>query len=373
MKILYVTNSMAIGGIETNLVGLTARLRASGDSVTVLSTGGVLVSELERNQVSHIHAMVSLRHPAGLLRTTLAFPRILKRVQPDVVHTMSAAGQLVTTLAARSGRTVFVASPMGLQMSANESAVATLLRNAALLLRAEHVFLISSEIRREVERLRFGRHQLWDQDLIGVDPARFAPADPMSARAGLGISPEAFVVTTIGALHPRKSHELFVRAASSVLAELPHAQFLIVGEGPERAHLERVIHELGLSASVRLLGPRRDVAEILAATDVYVKPGVVEGFIGITVLEAMLSERPVVAFDTVDVRAAIKHEQTGLLVERGDTTGLARAITRLSADRGLAATLAGQGRLLAKERYSLDEIARRLRAQYSTIIRQRAR
>ena len=75
------------------------------------------------------------------------------------------------------------------------------------------------------------------------------------------------------------------------------------------------------------------MARLLSATDVYVKPGVVEGFIGITVLEALGLAKPVVAFETEDVKLALTDGETGLIVPNGDVASLAERILYLLAIR----------------------------------------
>lgn len=372
MRILYITNSMGIGGIETNLVGLTARLRARGHEITVVSTGGPLVAHLERSGARHVRAEVDLRRPLGLAGAIVRFPSLLRRWRPDVVHAMSAAGNLVTVLASRRTPTLFVTSPMGLQMSEREPRVASTARNRLLAVRADRIFVISAEIRRAMEAAGVDGRRLIEQDVVGVELDRFASPDGQHVRRELGLVDGDVVVTTIGALHPRKSHELFVAAASRLLATLPRARFFIVGEGPQRGLLEQQIAHAGAQHAIRLLGARRDVPAILAATDIYVKPGVVEGFIGITVLEAMAVGRPVVAFDTIDVRAAIEPGRTGELARLADVDDLARAITRLVGEPAAAAALARAGRALVEERFSLDAVATRLDARYAELTRWKA-
>src|SRR4029077_2258103 len=99
--------------------------------------------------------------------------------------------------------------------------------------------------------------------------------------------------------------------------------------GAERLNLESLANRLGLERSVYFCGVRRDIAAVLAATTVYVKPGVLEGFVGVTVLEAMATGVPVVAFETRDVTAVIEPDRTGLLAMNGNTYELAKSIVAL--------------------------------------------
>jgi glycosyltransferase involved in cell wall biosynthesis len=123
---------------------------------------------------------------------------------------------------------------------------------------------------------------------------------------------------------------------------------------------------------VRLLGHRSDVYPLLRASDVCVRPGVVEGFIGITVLEAQALGVPVVSFDTQDVRLAIEDERTGLLVPRGDTRALAEAVGRLLTEPELAGRLGPAGREQVQGTYGLPSVLSGLERLYADVAGRRA-
>jgi glycosyltransferase involved in cell wall biosynthesis len=115
-------------------------------------------------------------------------------------------------------------------------------------------------------------------------------------------------------------------------------------------------------------GVRDDIPRLLAATDVYVKPGIVEGFIGITVLEALGLGKPVVAFDTQDVKLALTDGETGLIVPNGDVAGLADRILYLLRHPDLGARLGEAGQRLVLERFDFGVLARRLEEFYQGVL-----
>jgi glycosyltransferase involved in cell wall biosynthesis len=356
---------MAVGGVETTLVALARELTRLGHDVFVASSGGPLVPELQESGARHFKHKISLRAPAALFATAVSLRRIIKENRIQVAHSMSAAASVALSLAPR-GACRYVVSPMGLQNSVREPPWVTAVRKHLLTMRAERMLVISDEIDREFRNVARDRLQRARGDVVGIDAQAFALEDDGGAkfRAELEIA-SANVVTTIGALHPRKSHELFIQAASEVVATFPSTTFLIVGAGPEQRTLETLTSRLGLNDNVRLLGQRRDIRRILAATNVYVKPGIVEGFVGVTVLEAMAANVPVVAFDTLDVRAAIVPEVTGILVPSSDTTALSNAICRLLADPQFAEALAVRARVHVGQRFGITTVATNLVHFYS--------
>lgn len=359
LRITYVTNSLEIGGAETSLIALSRWLVARGHAITVVSSGGPLESDLAKAGARHIRLPITL-NAALVPRAMVGLRGHVRRDRPDVLHALSAAGAVATQLSPRAPYGPLVlSSPMGLQNSDREPGYITVVRNLMLALRMQRIFVISEEIERAMRELPFFRGVLVHQNVNGIDLERFRAPDPAALRQlrdelGVGSAP---LITTIGALHPRKSHDLFVRAAATVARQRPDARYLLVGEGRERKRLEQLRDELGLAERLLMLGARRDVPAILATSTVCVKPGIVEGFIGLTVLEAQAVGTPVVAFDTRDVRAAIVDGETGLIAPNGDVRHLAHLILQLLEDPLRRAALASAGRRLVEQRFSLDAVA----------------
>jgi len=187
-------------------------------------------------------------------------------------------------------------------------------------------------------------------------------------RREFGFPSEALVVSTIGALHPRKSHDLFVQAAVHVVEAEPRARFLVIGEGELRSELEHLVRSKGLADQLLFTGVRRDVARLLSATDVYVKPGVVEGFIGITVLEALVLGKPVVAFETMDVKLALSDGETGLIAANSDVVSLAERIVYLLHNPSIGNRLGQAGQQVVLQRFDFGVLAGRLEEFYQGVL-----
>lgn len=196
----------------------------------------------------------------------------------------------------------------------------------------------------------------------GVDPAkidvvygscdldRFDPARTVGTRLReeLGLAPGQPLVVQVGALHPKKSPEVFVEAAAHVLSERPDAVFALVGDGKRRQKVERRIESLGLEGRVRLLGFRSDIPEVYAACDVAVNcSSRHEGLTG-ALREALAMECPVVATATDGNPELVRHGETGLLVPVGDARRLADAVLELLEDRERARRLGRRGRELVR-------------------------
>src|SRR5712692_10989896 len=373
MRILLAAKTMGVGGLERIVVGLARELQSRGHNVWVVSSGGNLVDELQRAGTTHVRAPLEITSPIGVAQAARLIRRLIVDYHIDLVHSFSATASLAINLALRgraSNGVRLVSSPMGLQNSPRELPVTTWLRNWFLALGAEQILVISPEIRRHLRRVGAPDQALVDFNFVGLDIDAFQPSpdDYLSVRREFGFPPEALVISTIGALHPRKSHELFVQAAVAVSSVEPRARFLVIGEGELRSELELLARAKGLAERLQFTGVRGDVARLLSATDVYVKPGVVEGFIGITVLEALGLGKPVVAFETEDVKLALTDGETGLIARNGDVASLAERIVYLLRNQSVGNALGVAGQQVVLQRFDFGVLAGRLEEFYQGVL-----
>ena len=171
----------------------------------------------------------------------------------------------------------------------------------------------------------------------------------------LGINHGAKLVAVVSALSPRKDHLTFLAAAEQVARRIEEVVFLIVGSGPERiANLIRKrIGDLELDSKVRLLGWRDDIPYLLAAIDVLVISSEQESF-GLTAIEALAMETPVVATRCGGPEEAVVDGVNGLLVPVKDPRGLADAIVRLLLDPKFARELGVNGRNHVSKQFGVD-------------------
>lgn len=166
--------------------------------------------------------------------------------------------------------------------------------------------------------------------------------------ASLGIGPgEGPVLLNVGMLIDLKGQQVLVPAMAQVLAALPHARLLLVGEGENRPSLEAAVRAHGLTEHVTLLGHRHDVAALLQLADGLVSASRSEGF-GMAVLEAMASAKPVVAVHTPAFDEFATDGLTARFVARQDAGLLAEAIIDVFGQPGRASALGTAGRRAAE-------------------------
>jgi glycosyltransferase involved in cell wall biosynthesis len=200
----------------------------------------------------------------------------------------------------------------------------------------------------------------------GVDVRRFGESRPADLQP-LGIPAGSAVLLTVGRLDRQKGLFDLVEAAALVVPRFPDVHFLLVGEGPERAAIERLIGEKGLASRVHLAGWRPDVPELLAAGFGLVLSSHWEGMPNV-VLEAMAAGLPVVATRVEGTAELVVDVQTGLLVPMKSPPALAEAMGRLLADPASAKAMGAAGRGRAAANFSWEKMIAEYETLYKSLI-----
>jgi glycosyltransferase involved in cell wall biosynthesis len=245
-------------------------------------------------------------------------------------------------------------SPSWLHRGPRRVAYATLMR------RASRVVTVADAVRSEVI-LRFGLPAARVVTISNaVDPRRLHPCVERSVmREGLGLPASSPIMLSLGALTWEKDPLMHLDVSRRVFAAVPEAIHVFLGDGPERASIERRVKELGLGERVRVLGNRPDVGDVLAAIDVVVFASRADGMEGMpaTLIEAGMAGVPVAAFSVAGVSEVVADRETGFLTPPGDVDGLARRIVDLMRDRSLRSRLGAAAASRCNERFSIETVA----------------
>jgi glycosyltransferase involved in cell wall biosynthesis len=206
----------------------------------------------------------------------------------------------------------------------------------------------------------------------GVDLDRFAPrpADPVLRARLTGGDAARPVLLCAARLVRWKGHEHAIAALRLLRAE-PAPVLAIAGEGPYRAELARVAAAHGVADRVVFLGPwpYERIAALYAAADIVLGTSFVNETFGMSLCEALASERPVVASDFGGFREVVRAGETGLLVPPRDPAALAGAIDALLADPARRRALGAAGRQDMAARFSWDAVTGRVLDAYGEALR----
>jgi glycosyltransferase involved in cell wall biosynthesis len=183
----------------------------------------------------------------------------------------------------------------------------------------------------------------------GIPDTAFEPAQAAALVA------DGPVILCVANLIRYKGHRYLLEACALLRDRGLTCTLVLVGDGPERAELER--RAAGLSIDARFLGHRRDIAQLLARADVCVLPSLTEGLSN-AVMEAMAAGKAIVATN-VGGTGELLRDGRGILVPPADAGALARAISRVLQDAELSASLRAHSREWAHSHLRADAMVQR--------------
>lgn len=203
----------------------------------------------------------------------------------------------------------------------------------------------------------------------GAPLEEFRPVEPQVAAAEkerLGIPAASPVVGTVGRLDTQKGITHLLRAAPMVLGALPHARFLIVGDGPKLDELKAEAASLGVADKVVFTGHRTDVPVLQSLMDIQAFPSLWEGT-PLTIFEAMAMERAIVSTDVDGLGEVLEDGRSALIVPPAQPEPLAYAIVRLLKDRDEASALASGAKEASRD-YDISRTVRNLESLYDEMV-----
>jgi glycosyltransferase involved in cell wall biosynthesis len=226
------------------------------------------------------------------------------------------------------------------------------------------VFAVSEQVRQyciEVDRINPARVQTIYNglDLRDWDTAS-RPAIPS----------DELLVTTVGNIRRVKGHDVFIKAAASIVPHFPNVSFSIAGDVLEPdyfAELQALVRDLNLSDHFHFVGNVTDLHQHLFAANIFVLPSRSEGFSN-AIIEAMAASLPVVATNVGGNAEAVKDGFTGFLVPPDDPAALAAAISRLLSDQSQAKAMGAAGKAIVAENFTTEVMMTRIASAYEKLL-----
>ncbi len=198
-----------------------------------------------------------------------------------------------------------------------------------------------------------------------VDTDIFVKSDNHTVRKKYAPNGEKIVMHTSN-FRPVKRLGDIVDAFAKVHQEIP-SKLLLVGDGPDRYKAEQQAKEHSISDDVIFLGKQQTIAELFSIADVYFLPSETESF-GLSALEAMSCEVPVVATCTGGLPELVEHSETGYLCCVGDITEMAEAIKLLLSDDQRRISMGKEARRRTVERFNVKEITAEYESYYRNLL-----
>ncbi len=350
MHIVLMANHFNTGGITSYILNLGQGLVQKGHQVTVVSGAGNCVELLRSKGIRHVCMDIRVKsevHPK-LWVAMPEFLRLLKEEKVDILHANTRVTQVISALAARVTGKPFVSTCHGFFRPHLFRRLFPCWGNGVI------------AVSRGVEQHLINDFKL-DPSIVrlvpnGIDAGQFksGPEERMARRSQWRVEGDP-VVGIIARLSDVKGIDVLINAFPEVLAAFPQAQLWIVGEGPERMSLEKMVEVKGLSMRVRFEPEVNRTANILPILDVFVMPSLQEG-LGLSVMEAQAAGIPVVVSEVGGLPDLVIEGKTGLLAPPGDSETLARKIIQMLKDPRQARSMAAAAREQVVNYFSLEQM-----------------
>jgi glycosyltransferase involved in cell wall biosynthesis len=359
LKIVHVDPETAFGGGERQVAGLIRHLARRGHENLLAAAADSRLAAIVPAADARLRPL-PIRNDLDVV-AAWRLSRLVARESPHILHLHTSRAHAMSPWLRRFAARTIVTRRMDYVL--RRGPWTNLLYNRSV----AAVVAISEEVRRRLldagvrsERVAVIRS--------GVEPPAGLPgaAGRAAARARFGADGER-VIGIVAALERRKGHDVLLRALAT-LDGAPPWRCLVCGGGSQHDALRRLAADLGIADRVRFIGEQPQVADVLAALDVFVMPSRHEG-LGVAVLEAMAMSLPVIASAVGGIPEAVKPRETGLLVPPDDPAALAAALNELLRDVEKAKRMgvAGRERVLAE--FSMEEMASQYERLYDDVSR----
>lgn len=381
MRVLFIVNSLRVGGAEKMVCHLARRYHELGlhAEVGCLDDMGTLGQQLCE---SGIPVAVYGRKPGFDVGLPLRMARHIRRQRFDVVHAHQSTGYVYGVLAKLFVPRPFVFTEHGRHYPDLPSWKRQCF-NRALQYLVNRTTAVSAEVRDALVNVeKFSRQRIGViQNGIEVSECeRFVEADKADLRRQVGLPTDRRILGTVSRLDPIKNQRLLIHAVARLRKECPEALLVFVGEGSERSRLERCSRDLNVEEHVVFLGMRQDVARLLPCFDVFVLTSLNEG-VPMSVLEAIAARVPIVSTAVGGIPDLLADER-GVLVRmepvdsfasddpmpKAWVESYATSLTTLLADPVRVDRITGNAVEYIRQRFSVESIAKQYLQLYEQLV-----
>ena len=356
VRVLHVLEAIR-GGTSRHVVDLVRSTPALAHHVAVPHAGRAAAASgavVDRNAMDALVDAGAVLHPVEMHRTPVhpanlragwALRKLIRSIQPDVVHGHSQVGGAMARIATLGLRTPVFYTPNGLSprraFLGVERVLGRLTTTLVAVSSSEATFAQDSKLVKP-ERVAVVPN--------GIELAPEVPGPDLRAIAG--IPANAQVVGTVIRLVPQKAPLLLVAVCAEVAKAHPDVHFLLIGLGPLQDQVDRAVTEAGLQSRWHQISHLPQAAAALGQLDVFVLLSAFEGG-PYTPLEAMRAGVPVVLSDVVGNRDVVEPGVSGLIAPFGEVNALAEAVSSLLDDPGRAQAIAAAGRRRLESSFGL--------------------
>lgn len=382
MRVTHVITRLVVGGAQENTIASVLGLREKPGLEVRLISGPTTGPEGSLEPLvtavpglfTRLPVLVRPIRPWADLRAWRALTRMFHAQRPDLVHTHSGKAGILGRLAARrAGVPCVVHTIHGPSFGPFQGALANALFTAAERHAGrvtDHFVVVANAMTRQYLAAGIGRPEQYTRVFSGfdLDPFLRAVNDP-ARRRRLGLAVDDFVIGKIARLCELKGHDDLIASAPAIVARVPRAKFLLVGDGAWRGRLEAAIARRGLGRRFVFTGlvPPAEIPALVGVMDVLAHLSRREG-LPRALPQALAAGRPVVAYDCDGAGEVCLDGRTGFLVPSGDLDAFATRVAALAEDAALRTRLGEAGRALVRGQFTIEAMVDGLHALYLRLL-----
>jgi polysaccharide pyruvyl transferase CsaB len=373
MKVIHVIGGGAYGGAEQHILQLLTLLKKRGVQPKVVCFYDAAFANQLRARNIEVYVLKHTRFDVRLLRELKAY---FELENPAIIHTHGVKANFFARIAARHLRHIPKVTTIHSMLRHDYEPFAyKFVRLMEGLTRPfnDYYIAVSNAILQSLVRDHVNPEQI-AVVYHGMDTNKFRPQiegeanDRANLRAEWDIPTGAYVIGMVGRLVPIKGLAEALQAFKLISWEVPHAHFVLVGEGPQLHELQQLANRYGIGDRTHFVGFRSDVESCLRAFDCFVSASYSEG-LGLNIIEAMATALPVVVTGVGGVLDFVKHEQNGLIVPANDPHTMAESLIRLIRDPEQGYLLGASARGFVSRRFSLTLMADNTLHVYNRLIK----
>ncbi|MBK9926024.1 MAG: glycosyltransferase [Anaerolineales bacterium] len=365
IKISYIIGQLEVGGTQLQVMELLQHLdfKRFEPQVIFLSDGNARLHE--KFSLLNIPIYILGRNRVGRLKTIWSLYLLLQKIKPDIVHAFSYASRAAIPVSR------FLMMPR-IVVSFRTDPARWVTSFDRLLVNVSDLILENSHMAVHSYNVLNGKSKAPEIRVIhnGIDIHKF---DQMS-KAGIALpdfcdqEQNGPVICIVSSLRPVKQLPLLINAFTLLKARIPFVSLWVVGDGDERARLEKQVANIGIKGSVTFWGERKDIPAILKRVSLGVLSSEYEG-VSNALLEYMAASLPVVVTDVGGNHEVVVNGKTGILVPFGDPKSFADAMFSLIQNSELSREYGKAGRYRVEKKFNIQRMIREMEDTYFSLVR----
>jgi len=332
-KIVFIITKLELGGAQKSVLYSVKNLNRPPLKTYLICGKGGYLDKKAKKDFKNLFFIPDLQREISPFKDLKAFWQIrkrLKNIKPDIVHTNSSKAGILGRLAAftLSRKIKIIHTVHGFAFYDGQK---KLKRNFYIMLEkllskiTDKIIFVSRADMDNAIKLKITKAAQAVLIRAGVEvktKQNFKDFDKAAKLKSLGLKENAKIILSLANLKPQKNPLDMVKAAAIVCKKQPDTVYLYTGAGPLKQQTLKLIVKNKLKKNFKLLGPRKDIYELLALSDVFTLSSLWEG-LPMALAEALFMEVPAVCYDSGGIKEILQDGKNGFLIPRGNYKALA--------------------------------------------------